>query len=298
MMKTARSPIHRSARRYLPRARVRAWRGIGVAAACATLLLGTQSALATENGPAPTLQSTRADGPFAYQKITFSTSDTPSSFGGATIWYPTSTAQTYGGIAIVPGYIENRSVLDWYGARLASHGFVVISADPNSNYDSPQTRGNVLLAALDWLVNTSSVKARVDRTRLAVLGHSMGGGGVLEAVTARSSLKAGYALQPYDTTKSFPTSVPVAMVGGQSDTVAPPAQHAKRFYPTLAGEKAYLELSNYGHTIPKDDKPAAATYVLSWIKRWVDGDTRYTQFLCPGPTGDSSVSTYTTTCPF
>ena len=38
--------------------------------------------------------------------------------------------------------------------------------------------------------------------------------------------------------------------------------------------------------------------MIAWLKRWVDEDTRYNQFLCPGPAVRLGVGTSRTTCPF
>jgi dienelactone hydrolase len=89
--------------------------------------------------------------------------------------------------------------------------------------------GRQLLAALDYLTGSSSVRTRIDPNRLAVAGHSMGGGGTLEAARTRPSL------------------------------------------PT-------------------------ARQMVAWLKRFVDDDTRYDQFICPGPSG-SSIEEYRSTCP-
>jgi hypothetical protein len=35
---------------------------------------------------------------------------------------------------------------------------------------------------------------------------------------------------------------------------------------------------------------------VAWLKRFVDNDTRYEPFICPGPTG-TSVEDYRATCP-
>jgi hypothetical protein len=35
---------------------------------------------------------------------------------------------------------------------------------------------------------------------------------------------------------------------------------------------------------------------VAWLKRFVDNDTRYDQFLCPGPSG-LDVEDYRNTCP-
>jgi dienelactone hydrolase len=278
---------------------VRARRGVFVAAAGVAALLPS-AAWAVENGPAPTLTSTTAAGSFSVTKVTVGDWSTPWQFGAVTIWHPTSTAQPYGAIVMVPGWLNYRSHMDWYGQRLASHGFVVMAVDTNSIFDNPSQRANAFLDSLDWLVNSSSVRTRVDRNRVGLLGYSMGGGGAIEAVTRRQTLKAAVALLPWHETKSFTTTVPIAITGGEWDTTAPVADHSERFYQGLnQNEKAYLELNNKNHDMPKETYPKNVTYVLSWMKRWVDSDMRYAQFLCPGPAADQVViEEYRTTCPY
>jgi dienelactone hydrolase len=73
---------------------------------------------------------------------------------------------------------------------------------------------------VDHLTNTSSFRARVERNRIAVMGHSMGGGGSLEAATRPPSLQAAVPLTGWHTTKTFRTSAPSLVVGAQNDTVA------------------------------------------------------------------------------
>src|SRR4051812_7710157 len=79
-----------------------------------------------QRGPDPTWSSIQATtGPFAYATITLSNTQTPSTFGAATIYYPTDTSQgTFGGVAIAPGYTEKQSAISWWGPRLSSQGFV------------------------------------------------------------------------------------------------------------------------------------------------------------------------------
>lgn len=105
-----------------------------------------------------------------------------SGFGGGTIYYPTAADEgTFGAVVISPGYTAGESTIAWLGPRLASQGFVVFTIDTNSRYDQPSSRGDQLLAALDHLTDKSTVSDRIDPQRLAVMGHSMGGGGTLEA---------------------------------------------------------------------------------------------------------------------
>ncbi|GIE89782.1 alpha/beta hydrolase family protein [Actinoplanes regularis] len=257
-----------------------------------------QAANPYERGPAPTTASIEAtSGPFATATTTVART---SSFGGGTIYYPTSTsAGTFGAVAIAPGYTNTQSAVSWLGPRIASQGFVVIVIDTLSVYDFPDSRGTQLLAALDYLTGTSSVRTRIDATRLGVMGYSMGGGGTLAASKTRSSLQAAVPLAPWHSTKTWSTDqVPTLIIGGESDTVAPVSSHAEAFYTSLPStlDKAYMELNNATHSAPTSPNVTIAKYSISWLKRFIDNDTRYEQFLCPAPTG-SAIQEYRDTCP-
>lgn len=253
-----------------------------------------------ERGPDPTESSIEASrGSFAVSQTSVS-SLAVTGFGGGTIYYPTSTTQgTFGAVAISPGYTASQSSIAWMGPRLASQGFVVFTIDTNTIYDQPESRGDQLLAALDYLTQRSTVRSRVDTTRLAVAGHSMGGGGSLEAAQDRPSLQAAVPLAPWNTQKSWSSlRVPTFIVGGESDSVAPVSSHSIPFYTSIpaSAEKAYMELDNASHFFPNTANTTMAKYTISWLKRFVDNDTRYEQFLCPAP-DDRTISDYRDTCP-
>jgi predicted dienelactone hydrolase len=253
-----------------------------------------------ERGPAPTTASIEASrGSFATATLTVARSSV-SGFGGGTVYYPTSTASgTFGAVAISPGFTASQSSVSWLGPRLASQGFVVITIDTLNTLDQPASRGTQLLAALDYLTRTSSVRTRIDATRLGVMGHSMGGGGSLSAAAARPALQAAIPLTPWHGTKSWSGNrVPTLIIGAESDTVAPVASHSEPFYTSLnaASEKAYLELNNASHSAPTSTNVTVAKYSISWLKRFIDNDTRYEQFLCPAPSG-SAIQEYRDTCP-
>ena len=269
-------------------------------------LLASPSAGAAENpyerGPAPTSSSVDATrGPFATASTTVS-SLSASGFGGGTIYYPTSTAEgTFGAVAVSPGFTARQSSIAWLGPRIASQGFVVFTIDTNSIYDQPASRGDQLLAALDYLTTRSTVRTRIDTTRLAVMGHSMGGGGTLEAAADRPALQAAIPLTGWDTRKSFSTNrTPTLVIGAENDSVAPVSSHSIPFYNSLSAtyEKAYLELNGASHFAPTSPNTTIARYSISWLKRFVDNDTRYEQFICGTGAGVSTaISDYRTTCP-
>ncbi|WP_406011240.1 dienelactone hydrolase family protein [Streptomyces sp. NBC_00637] len=254
-----------------------------------------------ERGPAPTTAGIEAPrGPYAVSQTTVS-SLAVTGFGGGTIYYPTSTADgTFGAIAVSPGYTGTQSSIAWLGPRLASQGFVVFTIDTLTTLDQPDSRGRQLLAALDHLTQVSSVRSRVDSGRLGVMGHSMGGGGSLEAAKARPSLQAAIPLTPWDLDKTWPEVVtPTLIVGADGDTVAPVATHAEPFYAGLPSsvDRAYLELNNATHFTPNSSNTTIAKYAISWLKRFIDNDTRYEQFLCPLPQPSSTIDEYRGNCP-
>ncbi len=273
--------------------------GVSVLAVPTTASAGHETEF--RRGPAPTATALESNGSFAYTSTTVSSFSTPG-FGAATIYYPTSTASgTFGGVAISPGYTETQSAISWLGPRLASHGFVVITFDTNSRYDSPDARGTQLLAALDYLTNTSSVRTRVDRTRLSVMGHSMGGGGTLAAAKTRPSLQAAVPLAPYHSDKTWPeVTTPTLVIGAENDTVAPVGSHAEPFYTSIGSStKAYAELNGASHNTTNSANAPTSRQTVAWLKRFVDNDTRYSQFLCPPPPAPSTAfQEYRSTCSY
>ena len=272
----------------------------GSAAAAAPAASVVLAANPYERGPAPTTATIEASrGSFAIAQLTVARSAV-TGFGGGTVYYPTSTASgTFGAVAISPGFTASQSSVAWLGPRLASQGFVVITIDTLSTLDQPDSRGSQLLAALDYLTARSTVRTRIDATRLGVMGHSMGGGGSLSASRTRPSLQAAVPLTPWHSTKNWSTDrVPTLVIGAENDTVASVTSHSEPFYTSLPStlDKAYLELNNASHSAPTSTNVTVAKYSLSWLKRFIDNDTRYEQFLCPAPSG-SAIQEYRDTCP-
>jgi dienelactone hydrolase len=294
--------------RLLPSLR-RFWRPIAISGTAFLLAAGgvaiARPSLAADNpfqrGPDPTLASIQAtQGTFATSTATVARGN---GFGGGTIYFPTDTSQgTFGAIVIAPGFTETQSATRWLGPRLSSFGFVVFTINTNSTFDQPTSRATQILAALDFLTGSSSVRTRIDATRLAASGHSMGGGGTLEASVRRPALKAAIPMAPWDSNvKNFSNdTVPTLIVAAQNDNVAPVNQHARVFYNSLpnAPAKMYLELRGASHSATNSANTTQAQYEIAWLKRFVDNDTRYTQFLCPTPATSNTISTILNTCPF
>jgi dienelactone hydrolase len=246
-------------------------------------------------GPDPTAASIASDGPFSISSQTVR----GVGFGGGTVYSPNA-AGTYGLVAFCPGFTATQSTIAVLGRRLATHGFVVVTINTNSTLDQPSSRATQLLAALNTVaaLNTGPVAGKVDGSRRAVTGHSMGGGGTLLALRQNTSLRAGVGLAPWSSVKNFSAiRSPAAIVAGSSDTIASVSAHSSQFYGSInQAEKLLAVIRGAGHLFPQDSPANQPTskYQIAWFKRWVDGDTRYNQFLVT----DARLSTFASTAPF
>jgi len=247
-----------------------------------------------------------ASGPYAVNTVNVSRS--VSGFGGGTIHYPTNTTGTMGAVAIVPGFFAGESSIAWWGPRLASHGFVVITIATNSTLDQPASRETQLGRALDYVIsqsnsNSSAISGMVDGTRVGAMGWSMGGGGALR-IASGSRLSAAIPLAPWHTgSNSFDQiDTPTLIIACENDSTAPVNNHASPFYNRIPSstDKALLEINNGGHSCANGGGSNAGIlgkYGVSWMKRFIDNDTRYDQFLCgPNHAANSAISEYRETC--
>lgn len=267
--------------------RRRAWR----AKAFASLTLATAAACGAP--PAPARPPT--DG------VSTQTVAPGNGFGGGTIYFPANKIGRVGAIAAAPGFLTTQAAVAWYGPLLAREGFIVITINTNGVFDLPTSRATQLLAALDFLVNQSSVAAHVDPEKLAVLGWSMGGGGALEASVSRSSLKAAVVLAPWNRSPALSTnSVPTLFVACQDDSSAPPATHATAFYDALPATtpKAFLEIARGQHDCVTREDETIAGVVVPWMRRFLDDDLSASRTFCPGLPSGGPVSAYRANCPY
>ena len=293
---------HLTRRPFRPRNVIAVLTAAALTAAAVTLIPDANAATGSfQRGPDPSAAGIRAaDGPFAITKTNVARGAVRG-FGVGDIFAPDDTGQgTFGAVAMAPGFTASRSSLAWLAPRIASQGFVVFNIDTLTTSDQPAQRGDELLAALDFLTKQSTAKAKIDPNRLAVMGHSMGGGGTLEASADRPELRAAVPLTPWDLTKNFGTDrVPTLIIGGQADTIAPVNTFAKRFVASLpAGtDNAYLELAGASHFAPNVPNATISSMSIAWLKRFVDDDTRFEQFICPGPGNGAGVSQFQVDCP-
>jgi hypothetical protein len=246
-------------------------------------------------GPNPTEASlTASRGPFAIAQSRVARGN---GFGGGTISYPTDASLgRLGAVVVVPGFTARESSISWYGPRIASHGFVVLTIDTNSTGDFPPSRATQQNAAFRYLSTSSPVASRVDPTRLAAMGWSMGGGGSLIAAQSNPNIKAIIPLAPWSPGSRFTYATPTFILSCAGDAIAGNSSNSDVFYASLTGEKAQMTMSSGGHYCPTRANDTVGRYVVAWLKRFVDGDTRYSSFICTSGT-PRGASSYRNTCP-
>jgi dienelactone hydrolase len=175
----------------------------------------------------------------------------------------------------------------------------------------PPVRSDALIDALTTLKDentrsASPLKGQLDVTRLAVAGWSMGGGGTLLAANTHPELKAVFAMEPWNPSTTYPMdTVPTLMFGGTSDGLAGPPMPANQYdsIPATTPKMLY-EVTNGSHyvsTSPTNSgtdmapdtqsTPNVARLGLSWLKVFLECDTRFRQFLLVEPTDQTLFET-------
>ncbi len=243
------------------------------------------------HGPAPTASFLEAKlGPYALASTRVVS---PSGYGAATVTYPTVKSDgPYGLVVLAPGFLLAQGYYAWLAERVASHGFVVVSLNTNSLFDSPDVRAPQLASALRQVLAlsqtaTSPYSGLVNPDRLALMGHSAGGGAALTAALSDPGLKAVVGLTlAVGAQKDFSQlQVPTLVLAAEKDAIAPNVTYSTPVFQSLnaALPSAYIEIAGADHLTPtilegSRQRAVLGRYTIAWLKRFVDEDGRYTPF--------------------
>ncbi|HVU01826.1 MAG TPA: hypothetical protein VHE30_08740 [Polyangiaceae bacterium] len=251
-------------------------------------------------GADPTADSASTKGPCTVQTYTQGVAG-GQDYVNPTVYYPTDCPGPFPGVVVIPGFTEDQSWIRDWGTFLASHGFATMTVDTAAGGIAntgvqPPSRALGLWEGVQTLKgeNTRSgspLAGKVATDRMAVMGHSMGGGGTLLAANAHPELKAAIGLCPWNPGVTYPQDVvPSLMFDGTGDFLVPPTQSLPEYQsiPTTT-PKAYVEFTGGSHWVSNTPLGTAATdkivarIGLSWLEVHMNGDTRYQQFIAKDP---------------
>ncbi len=118
----------------------------------------------------------------------------------------------------------------------AERGFVVVVSTTSTFDNVGQERdGRALFPAVVAANASGAFAAALDTTRIGLAGHSMGGGNVGNVLSSNPGYRCGFAIAPVQprSGNAGRVLVPIAIVAGQGDVIAPAGLFAEPYYQSL-----------------------------------------------------------------
>ncbi len=225
-----------------------------------------------------------------YEVRTYEANPGVAEFADVMVFYPLTLSfdRPNGAIAFAPGFRASADNYEWWGPALASLGYNVFILNTNEPTDGLAARADALAALVDFIKAEnenpdSPVTNKIDVDKIALMGHSMGGGAALAAADRLGDdigaviPLAAYCCEPGGSFEGDYASLTSAalIVASAEDTVAPPVTHARMLYDSLGSEnKIYMEFAAGDHMFPANGGPEHDTMgrlTLAFLKAYLDG---------------------------
>ena len=225
-----------------------------------------------------------------YEVRTYEANPGVAEFADVMVFYPLTLSfdRPNGAIAFAPGFRASADNYEWWGPALASLGYNVFILNTNEPTDGLAARAAALAALVDFIKAEnenpdSPVTNKIDVDKIALMGHSMGGGAALAAADRLGDdigaviPLAAYCCEPGGSFEGDYASLTSAalIVASAEDTVAPPVTHARMLYDSLGSEnKIYMEFAAGDHMFPANGGPEHDTMgrlTLAFLKAYLDG---------------------------
>lgn len=247
-----------------------------------------------------------------YEVRTYEASPGAAEYADVMVFYPLTLSfdQANGAIAFSPGFRAAAANYEWWGPVMASLGYNVFILNTNEPTDGLAARADALAALVDFIKAEndnpdSPVTNKIDVNKIALMGHSMGGGAALaaadrlgDAVSAVIPLSL-YCCEPGGSFEGDYSSLtaPTLVIASAEDEVAPPEAHARLLYDSLGSEnKVYMEFAAGDHMIVANGGPdhdAMGTITLAFLKAYLDGNENLAEYVAtPGDAYADRFSNY------
>lgn len=225
----------------------------------ATLLAGSLRAAPTSRGPTdpanPGTNFVRTG--FAWSALSDGT------YMPVTVRLPVAPFAPRPVVLVVHGYSASGLDYAWIAEHLASRGFAAALVQMKSSYEPNfEVWATQATAAIDALARAnanpwSGLFGELDLTRVAVVGHSYGGTTAIATAARDARVKVVAALEPGAVQAYKPVllaraaqvKVPLLVLGGELDTICPPAAQCVPIYQAATGTstKLYVEVAKADH---------------------------------------------------
>jgi hypothetical protein len=189
--------------------------------------------------------------------------------------------------------------------HLASQGYAVLEFGYDTGGTIPeasQTCYKVLKGSiLPWVENESFPLA-IDKSKIALCGHSAGGSAVLGL--AEPNIATSVALTPYYLSTSLVPEArnvaPTLILTGQGDTLVPYNDNGTTYYSGLVAPKAIMDITDADHNLGVgtfDLNTAGTAPTLRYVTAWFDAvlkgnSTAASLFTSSSLSGDPQVNIY------
>lgn len=197
------------------------------------------------------------------------------------------------------------------GNALAANGFVaVMSNTMQFDNQGQEYDGRALYSALVVADATAGgpFAGALDMGNCGLLGHSMGGGNVGNVLAINPGYRCGYCMAPVTPRGNNAASVvvPMGIVVGQGDVIAPAATYAQPYYSSLTnygacksyylmnGDCTHLNVCAFTLITATDNAVFARSMAITigWFDRWLrNGPLGLDAVFGPTPRGDARLVT-------
>jgi acetyl esterase/lipase len=226
-------------------------------------------------GGASAIDDPDLDGPFTVTELDAGTSSPSGNTVPIHVAFPSGGPEPspYPVVIVAHGFQLPASQYFSYVRRLASHGFVALTADYPAGFTGVNNVDNAvdLIAALDWTASAPELAGSADANVAGMTGHSMGGKLSLLAATMDPRVRASLTLDPVDGSMScspadcpdvsalMPLDIPTAFLGETIDATgsfmacAPAADNYATFYAGTTSPSLMVTVIGANHMSFLDD---------------------------------------------